>query len=212
MKGDIKRNQEYAKQIAAYERRITALKKEQIAYLQGKYLSIENKMFFWAKKILNTKAGIILDGVSFKLDETSFVIDIDDCDNFTLDDLSIVTEITPEAFYDHMNKGLRFVKDNFFQKQFSQQLIVENKLLNKYLLLENNDFFYVQKIIRSDEYETTIAGLNLTVYDKCIFFCKEDINVRVIPEDVKEMTEEEFQKQVQQAIKVVEDSIPVKYR
>lgn len=140
------------------------------------------------------------------------MIDIDDCDNFTLDDLSIVTEITPEAFYDHMNKGLRFVKDNFFQKQFSQQLIVENKLLNKYLLLENNDFFYVQKIIRSDEYETTIAGLNLTVYDKCIFFCKEDINVRVIPEDVKEMTEEEFQKQVQQAIKVVEDSIPVNYR
>ena len=132
MKGDIKTNQEYAKQIAAYERRITALKKEQIAYLQGKYLSIENKMFFWAKKILNTKAGIILDGVSFKLDETSFVIDIDDCDNFTLDDLSIVTEITPEAFYDHMNKGLRFVKDNFFQKQFSQQLIVEKKLQNEY--------------------------------------------------------------------------------
>lgn len=211
MKGDIKTNQEFIKQIAILEKKIAALKKEQITYLRGKYLSIENKMFFWAKKIRNTKAGIILDGVSIKHDETSFVIDIDDCDNLTLSNLSIVTEITPEEFYRHINEGLKFVKDNFFQKQFSQQPIVENKLLNKYLLLENNDFFYVQKIIRSNEYETTIAGLNLTVYDKCIFFCKEDINATVIPE-VKEMTEEEFQKQVQQAIKVVEDSIPVNYR
>lgn len=210
MKGDINKK-EYAKQIAILEKKIAALKKEQITYLRGKYLSIENKMFFWAKKIRQTGVGIALDGVSVKLDETSFVIDIDDCDNFTLSNLSIVTEITPEEFYRHINEGLKFVKDNFFQKQFSQQPIVENKLLNKYLSLESNDFFYVQKIIQSDG-ETTIAGLDLTVFDKCIFFCKENINVTVVLEEVKEMTEEEFQKQVLEAIKLVEDSIPVKYR